>query len=181
MRTIDLVRHADAGSRKSWQGAPDRERPLSEKGKRQAAALARELDVVPAPTAILSSPFVRCVQTVVPLAAAVGVEIEEEASLAERAALPALTRAEEEAAAWFAGRALGALDRLLARLDADGRGVVCSHGDVVPAVLAALHGRDDLPIEDLHLRKGAWCRLTFDDVGRAVAAERRPPPALDPA
>jgi phosphohistidine phosphatase SixA len=69
-----LNRHALAGHRSEWQG-DDRVRPLDERGRRQAEALVDalakyELD------RIVSSPFVRCVQTVEPLAEARGLEIE---------------------------------------------------------------------------------------------------------
>jgi 8-oxo-dGTP diphosphatase len=181
MRFVDLVRHADAESRERWWGSPDRERPLTDKGMRQAAALARDLRDGPRLAVIRSSPFVRCLQTVVPLAAAVRLGVGEEPALAERTVLPPLAQEEWEAAAWFAGRSIGAMDRLLAELADDERGVLCSHGDVVPAVLAALHGRDELELERLRLKKGAWCRLTFDGAGRAVAAEHHPVPEVAPA
>ena len=57
-----LVRHAKAGSRKDWSG-DDRLRPLSKAGHRQAEALVPLLVGYPI-TRVLSSPFVRCVQTV---------------------------------------------------------------------------------------------------------------------
>src|SRR5688500_5133995 len=76
-----LVRHAKAGNRHHWTG-DDVERPLSPKGQAQADGLAKALDGVPL-TRVLSSPYVRCVQTVEPLAAAHGLEVEETPALAE--------------------------------------------------------------------------------------------------
>jgi phosphohistidine phosphatase SixA len=76
-----LVRHGSAGDRELWKG-DDRERPLDEKGVRQAAEL---VDLL-APYAIeriLSSPAVRCLQTVEPLAKARGLSIEPRDELGE--------------------------------------------------------------------------------------------------
>ncbi len=76
-----LIRHGSAGDRALWEG-DDRERPLEEKGLRQAAALVDLL--APYEVArILSSPAVRCVQTVEPLAHARGLEIEAREELSE--------------------------------------------------------------------------------------------------
>ena len=69
-----LVRHARAGSRKGWEG-PDIERPLSKKGRRQADGLVEMLEAAGVKR-IVSSPYVRCTQTVEPLAEALGLEIE---------------------------------------------------------------------------------------------------------
>lgn len=76
-----IVRHAKAGSRGHWQG-DDRLRPLSKKGKKQAEALIdifKPLKI----SAIYSSPFLRCVQTVEPLARDRDLEIQETSALEE--------------------------------------------------------------------------------------------------
>lgn len=70
---IVVVRHADAGARGSFQG-PDAERPLSPLGERQAKELAEAIAAMGV-GAILSSPLVRCSQTVAPLAERVGLPI----------------------------------------------------------------------------------------------------------
>ena len=64
--TVYVVRHGKAGSRSGWT-EPDDQRPLTKAGRRQAGALADMLagDHV---TRVLSSPYVRCRQTVEPLA-----------------------------------------------------------------------------------------------------------------
>lgn len=69
-----LIRHASAGDSSKWDG-DDRLRPLDERGRRQARALVDALagyDV----EQVLSSPYLRCVQTVEPLAAARGLPVE---------------------------------------------------------------------------------------------------------
>jgi 8-oxo-dGTP diphosphatase len=76
-----LVRHAWAGDREEWKG-DDRERPLDERGRRQAEELVERLQPFPI-EAILSSPARRCVETVEPLARARGLEIEQRPELGE--------------------------------------------------------------------------------------------------
>ena len=63
---IYLLRHAHAGNKKRWSG-PDDRRPLSVTGRREAAGLVTLLHDRPIAT-ILSSPALRCEQTVRPLA-----------------------------------------------------------------------------------------------------------------
>lgn len=107
--TSVLLRHASAGDRDDWDG-DDRLRPLDAGGRRQAAALVELLSPLEV-RRIVSSPYVRCVETVKPLALALGLEVEQDHRLAEGA-----------------GRT--ALELLLE----DGL-VGCTHGDVVEALL----------------------------------------------
>jgi 8-oxo-dGTP diphosphatase len=83
MRVV-LVRHGAAGDRASW-GGDDRLRPLDALGRRQAAALPRALAGLRV-SRIATSPYVRCGQTVEPLAAELGIGLEQVESLAEGAA-----------------------------------------------------------------------------------------------
>jgi hypothetical protein len=64
--TVYLVRHARAGDRSRWTG-DDWLRPLSVRGHRQAYLLIKLLADAKFDR-ILSSPYVRCMQTVVPIA-----------------------------------------------------------------------------------------------------------------
>jgi 8-oxo-dGTP diphosphatase len=105
--TLVLLRHASAGDRDRWEG-DDRLRPLDKKGRRQAEAL-RAIVLARGVTRALSSPYVRCVQTVEPL----GLGVEPDDRLAEGADIRAT------------------LDLLR---DADGA-VACTHGDVIENVL----------------------------------------------
>jgi 8-oxo-dGTP pyrophosphatase MutT (NUDIX family)/phosphohistidine phosphatase SixA len=106
-----VVRHASAGDSETWEG-DDSLRPLDKKGRRQAEELVERL----APyeiERIVSSPFVRCVQSVEPLAAARGLQLETSDDLAEGAG-PVRFR------------------RLLERL-AGSAAVICGHGpELVP-------------------------------------------------
>jgi 8-oxo-dGTP diphosphatase len=103
-----IVRHAKAGKRREWEG-DDRDRPVDEKGIRQAAGLRDQLGVYPV-ARIASSPYLRCTQTVAPLSGELGVPIEKRRELGEGASL-------EETLALL--RELG---------DA---AVLCTHGDVL--------------------------------------------------
>lgn len=81
--SILLIRHALAGDPEAWQG-DDRVRPLDESGQRQAEALVDALADFPLDR-IISSSYVRCVQTVEPLAEVRGLKIELDGQLeAER-------------------------------------------------------------------------------------------------
>ena len=120
--TILLVRHARAGDRDRWPG-PDIERPLTKRGRAQADALAALLPTLASGsiTTVLSSPYVRCRETVEPLARAAGTTVGDRAELAEGARLP-------DVLALVAG--LGAAPVVL-----------CSHGDVIGDVVGWLAER----------------------------------------
>jgi 8-oxo-(d)GTP phosphatase len=151
--TIYLIRHAAAGNRSAWNG-DDRMRPLSRKGERQALALAQSL----APQGIeklLSSPYLRCVQTVEPLAATTGLAIEEHEALVEGADVR---------------DGVSLLEGL-----AGTNSVLSSHGDVIPNLLDHLvrYGMELLaPFES---KKGStW--VVDVEAGTHVRARYLPPP-----
>ena len=150
---IHLVRHALAGDRGAWEG-PDRDRPLTDAGTRQAEALAERLATAGA-RRTLASPYVRCVQTVEPLAHALGVDVEEEPLLAEGSPP----------------------DPLAVQLDRFGEGaVLCSHGDVLGSLIGYL-AASGAPVDpDVPFRKGATWELDLDG-SRVVSARFIPPPA----
>jgi 8-oxo-dGTP diphosphatase len=112
---ILLVRHAHAGRRSAYRG-DDRTRPLSPRGLAQADALIPLLGGF-RPQRILSSPFVRCCETVRPVAEALGLAVESVDELAE-------------------GHGADAL-RLLERMAGESA-VLCTHGDVATDVLETL-------------------------------------------
>jgi phosphohistidine phosphatase SixA len=70
-----LLRHAHAGDRDQWSGSDD-ERPLSSKGREQAARMADYVSALPSrPDAVISSPKVRAFDTAVPVAERLGVPV----------------------------------------------------------------------------------------------------------
>ena len=116
---IHLLRHAKAERRIDWD-APDALRPLAPRGLRQAAELVDSLAGAGLQR-LISSPHLRCVQSVEPLAAATGLRIELDERLAEG----------ERAA-----KALSLLEEL-----GDTPALCCSHGDVIPELLSDLEDR----------------------------------------
>jgi phosphohistidine phosphatase SixA len=113
--TLLLIRHAEAGSPTDWDGE-DHLRPLSEVGHDQASRLVPLWHKEPLKR-ILSSPHTRCIQTMEPLAAALGLDVEPVEELAEGHARDALRLVHE-----------------IVGEDA----ALCTHGDVVPELLQAL-------------------------------------------
>jgi 8-oxo-(d)GTP phosphatase len=126
--TVLLIRHAVAKSRHRWEG-PDDRRPLTRRGRGQASDLVRLLAEFPVDR-ILSSPSVRCLDTVAPLAENRRMKLERAPALAE-------------------GRARKAIQLVSGLLDDDADVALCSHGDVIPAVLAAID------YDGVDLRRGA--------------------------
>lgn len=146
---LHLVRHADAGP----PGGPDDElRPLTARGRRQAGSIAELLGAAPVGR-ILSSRYVRCRETVAPLADHLGVAVETTPALAEEA---------EVDTAW-------ALVDSLARIG--GEAVLCSHGNVLSAVLDRVHRRGvEVDAGEWACRKGSVWRLETDSDGAVVRA-----------
>src|SRR5438067_13701703 len=76
-----VVRHADAGNRSDWSG-DDRLRPLTKSGQRQAEALADLFEREPIDK-VLSSGYLRRIQTVEPLGARRDLAVEPVAQVEE--------------------------------------------------------------------------------------------------
>jgi len=150
-----LIRHAKACDRSDWDG-DDSTRPLTGKGRRQAIAIAECL--APLATGLLiSSPSVRCVQTLEPLAIRLGTTAAIDERLAEGAGFE------------------GAL--LLLATVADGS-VLCSHGDVIPETIAALERRGCVIIDEPDWRKASVWQLHRGDDAAIKEATAWPPPKL---
>ena len=94
------------------------------KGRRQADGLVSALAGW-SPQRVLSSPYTRCVQTVEPLAAELGLKVEAVEELAE---------------------GNGSLALALIRALADEKVALCTHGDIIPDVLVALADEDRLDL-----------------------------------
>jgi 8-oxo-dGTP diphosphatase len=145
--SVFVVRHAKAGHRANWDG-DDRERPLTPAGQGQAAAIADRLAAEDL-SSLWSSPYVRCVQTLEPLAERTGLSIMADDRLAEGTSL--------EATLDLIGHA------------GDGA-VLCTHGDVLTDVMNALLRRGTELTTAPEWRKGAIWVLN----GSTATAE--PPP-----
>lgn len=145
--TTYLVRHASAGTRDDADPS-DHERPLDHVGLVQAEKLAAWLRHEPIER-IVSSPYVRCRQSVEPLAAALGLHVETDEALEEG------TPVEHS---WS----------LLSELAA-GTVVLCSHGDVIPDLIRRAQGRGMLVPGKSGCAKGSvWTLQHWDGTGFAT-------------
>ena len=132
-----IVRHAKSQSRSRWPDA-DPLRPLDARGRERAEALIPMLAAYGV-TRVVTSPSLRCLDTVQPYAVAAGQHTHLKAGLSE------------EGFAEKPHRAPRHLTRLLERGNA---AVVCSHGPVLPVLLERLAGiadsgdSDGIPVKD---------------------------------
>jgi broad specificity phosphatase PhoE len=144
---IYLLRHAHAGNKRTWSG-PDDRRPLSATGRREAAGLVPRYHDRPIAT-ILSSPALRCQQTVQPLAEdrrlTVGLDgrLDVDAEIDDTATL------------------------IRAGLDDV---VLCTHGELIGQLLGLLRARGAPISQNAQWPKGStWLlRLTGDRIAEAT-------------
>ena len=147
MDRVFLLRHASAGKREEYSG-DDRQRPLDAKGLAHARGLVELLSGFPVGR-IIASPYLRCVETVAPLAEALGVALEVREELAE-------------------GSKSDKVNSLLSDIE-DGSPVLCTHGDVI----FSLVGRER------PAKKGSvWILERKDPAGGYVPTGYLPPPSL---
>jgi 8-oxo-(d)GTP phosphatase len=161
LRTVLLVRHAAAGNRARWDG-DDRSRPLDERGRLQADGLVRILsrfDVAE----IYSADFIRCTETVEPLAEAIGLTVKDEPLLSENG---------------YPGSEKEALKLLRGLGGHHGAAVACSQGDVIPDALRRLSEEDHVDLPDpVPCKKASTWVLSFDG-DRLFSADYIPPPEV---
>jgi 8-oxo-dGTP diphosphatase len=169
-----LVRHAEAAPRGDWKG-DDQARPLERVGRERAAALAPLLTAYGVQR-VVSSPSVRCVDTVRPYAVSAGLRLRTRDGLSEEGF---------EAAPHKAPRHLRRM------IDHGEAALLCTHGPVVPALMDDLAKRLDLDkpasvevvesfaeARDEKLEKGEAlvCHMVGSgEAARVVAVERHLP------
>ena len=160
--TLYVVRHAHAGRRSEWTG-DDRTRPLSDRGELQAKGIATTIDQDrdhAADLRILTSPAVRCAQTVQPVANQAGCDVAVEDRLFEGAGPSEIA---------------SLLDELTGAADDGSDIVVCSHGDVIPMLLDLLVQAGMDPERNLVWQKAStW--IVRRDAGGWGAGRYLPPP-----
>lgn len=151
--TLRLLRHGIAGNRDRWEG-DDRARPLTKKGRKQAEAIAAALADAGIER-IVTSPYHRCVQTVEPLAEATGAKIERSDALAEEADIDA---------------AYALVDSLVGA-----NAVLCSHGDVIPALVNRLMWAGLTLESHFYCAKGSIWEVDVER-GKFTSGRYLPPP-----
>lgn len=152
MSMLLVVRHGHAGDRQAW-AEHDRARPLSERGRAQAEGLVdvladREI------AAAVSSPALRCTQTILPLVTARDVPLDEDEQLWETTPVEVHLR-------------------LLEQIEVPT--VWCSHGDVIGNLVVALGARGVDVGADPEWRKSSTWVLELAD-GEVDSASYLPPP-----
>ena len=149
-----MVRHAKAGDREAWRD-DDRLRPLSSRGHLQARLLLPLLEHATFDR-ILSSPYVRCMETVVPIAGIRGMAVEPVAELTEAAPLDAAIE--------------------LVRKHAVSGALFSMHGDLLPMTLDYYAAAGvDIPAQR-EWPKGCIWTLETDNTGEVVRARYTAPP-----
>lgn len=130
------MRHAHAGDKTRWRGA-DADRPLSTLGQRQARSLVAALRGIELHT-LFSSPTARCRDTLLPLAVARDLPIQDHPLLAPDASGDEL----------FAALHTPDLDGML----------WCTHGEILDALaaIARANGHPGVPPGPTTGKGGAW-------------------------
>ncbi len=151
--TLFLLRHTTAGDRGKWKGV-DATRPLTKKGRRQAEALAESL-AGRGIEKIYSSPYTRCVQTVEPLARAIGAKVIEHDALGEGPDIDG---------------AYALVDEMVGH-----NAVFSSHGDVIPAVINRMMWAGLTLESRFYCSKGSIWEVDLEG-GRFTTGRYVPPP-----
>jgi 8-oxo-(d)GTP phosphatase len=149
---IHVVRHAHAGERDAWT-LDDDLRPLSDRGIGQAERLLGQLSGA-RPVVVYSSPSLRCIATVLPLACRLDLSVSTLTELYEG----------------------GTATAMLERLEAEPLSpmVACTHGDIVDDLLTMLVSAG-VGLTSPDAPKGSTWTLEITD-GRISSARYVPPP-----
>jgi 8-oxo-dGTP diphosphatase len=148
-----LIRHGKAGDRGQWDGR-DQDRPLSKRGRRQADGIVAQLGGTPL-VRIFSSPYIRCVQSVEPLARKRALSVEVVDELTEGAPVEeSLTLFEK-----FSSEEVA----------------LCSHGDVIGNLLDHARERGVEIGDDVKFEKGSTWVFEFEQHELAAARYLAPP------
>lgn len=174
MFTFDAFIHLDAMNRKEWAGSPE-DRPLTELGVKQAAFMAKHLsnrDI----HAIVSSTALRCRHSLEALSKKVGAPIRIDEGFCD-------THGYRPPEGWgsssdngpsplggalAAGSAFASFSRLQREFP-NGRVVLCSYGDILPALLAFVAGAYGAAMPVRNSAKGALFTVEINgEVARMV-------------
>lgn len=153
--TLFLLRHSAAGDRTKWKGI-DAVRPLTKKGRRQSDVIAESLGDRGIER-VYTSPYTRCVQTVEPLAEAIGAKVLEHDALAEGPDIDAAYQLCHDLVGYNA--------------------VLCTHGDVIPAVINRMMWAGLTLESRFYCSKGSIWEVDLEG-GRFASARYVPPPKV---
>ncbi len=165
--TLDIFIHMDAVARQAWTGEPDG-RPLTELGKQQSESIAEELSAS-AVDGIFSSPALRCRESLAALSKKTGLPVRVMPGFRDTQGYKAPTGWENPnrqgpdplGGAYSAGSAVAALNEIKRQIP-NGRAVLCSYGDIVPALLSFIAGAHGLDMPPKLDARGAVYTLVVD-------------------
>lgn len=178
MFTLETFIHLDAVDRKEWTGVPD-DRPLTSLGHKQGERIAQTLAAAPI-DALVSSPALRCRQSLEALAATSGLDVAVMPGFRDTLGYRAPEgwgsgdRADPLGGAQSAGSAFAALTELQERYRS-GRVILCSYGDIIPALLAFISGRYGVDMPPRSRKKGAVFTVELDGEHAKLATRDAPP------
>lgn len=135
-----LLRHAHAGDPGAWEG-PDEQRPLSDKGEKQADRLGRFLAGIGFQSdAVITSPKVRAAQTATIVAERLGLPVGQDERLAGEVNI-------------------GTLEAILRDAGDPLRPVVVGHDPDFSELVAILCSAAQVPMARVPMKKGALARI----------------------
>lgn len=142
-----VLRHTEAVKRSDYKGKDDTKRPLNQRGRSQAKRLV-DLLLAFGITEVRSSDSARCVETVTPVAKALGTKVIEEPLLSEEA---------------YAARPKSSVRQILRHARDSAPMVVCSHRPLLPEILNALGSHFDIKGGQSALKKpmAPGCYIVF--------------------
>lgn len=148
-----LVRHAHAGVRQEYDGPDDTKRPLSVRGWKQTKQITKLLKHRGI-TRLITSPYTRCYETLLPLSDTLKVKIETHPALAETASSAEVSQLIDEVRS--------------------ARVALCSHGNIIPAALQHLERSGMQMVDPFACQKGSiWVATTPE--GQQTQARYVPP------
>jgi len=182
--TLEIFIHMDAVGRQGWTGDPD-ERPLTELGKQQSERIAQELTASPV-NGVFSSPALRCRESLEPLVKKTGLPVQVMSGFRDTLGYKAPAGWENPnrqgpdplGGAYSAGSAVAAFNEIKRQIP-NGHAVLCSYGDIVPALLSFIAGAHGLDMPPKLDAKGAIYTLVMD--GDKASLSGRDAPAGFPA
>ena len=151
---VYLIRHVQAANRSSWR-EPDELRPITKSGLRQARKLVDVMADRPL-TRLMSSPYLRCIQSLEPIGEARGLEIDLSHALSE-------------------GEGPDGARRLLVAAASDGPAALCTHGDIISLLIEEVLASGVAPEDgEVGFKKGSIWALGVR--GDEIATARYLPP-----
>lgn len=141
---IVVLRHAQAVPPASWDG-PDATRPLLHRGVQQAQSVAGAIAAW-APTRLISSTAVRCLATVEPLVRLTGLKVKQSGGMSQDA---------------FEEGRMRVRKTVRKRLAARSAAVLCSHGPVIPEIIAEIAARTKTALDAPLRRAGMLSTAEF--------------------